>query len=69
MAKKLVNILDLSYDELLDINLKEYYLINNYDYVTSKITDKEWEDLKNRKLTNNDIYNLKITTKRYYEII
>lgn len=60
MAKKLVNILDLSYDELLDINLKEYYLINNYDYVTSKITDKEWEDLKNRKLTNNDIYNLKI---------
>lgn len=41
-------------------DLKDVYLINYPDEANDLITDKEWEDYKNGKLTDSGIYQLKI---------
>ena len=52
--------LDIDFSKLDIINLKEFYMVNNKNIVDKKITKKEKEALKERKLTLKDIYNLKI---------
>ena len=60
LAYDLSSKLNLPYDNLYEINLKEFYIALYPDKVNKKITDEELEKLKNRKLTSNDIEKLKI---------
>lgn len=60
IAYKLADIIDINYNKLLKINLKEFYLKNNNELCTAKITDEEWRKLDERKITLDDIYDLKM---------
>lgn len=60
LAYKMAEKIDLDYSKLAKTNLKEFYLVNNKDKVNKKITEKERELLKQRKITISDINNLKM---------
>lgn len=60
LAYQLIDLLDLTYDNLNLRNLKEFYLIVYEDEGNNKITLEEYQLLKERKLTDNEIYELKI---------
>lgn len=60
LAYKLSKHIDVEYNKLQKINLKEFYMENNKELVEKKITKKEKKLLEERKLTNKDIYNLKL---------
>ncbi len=55
IAYELTKILDLPYDKVTTSMIKDLWLIMNIDEGNNKITDKEWELLKTRKITNSDI--------------
>ena len=52
--------IDIDYKKLDKTNLKEFYMINNKEKVDDKITKKEKELFNQRKLSNNDLYKLKL---------
>ena len=58
LAYKMADKIDLDYSKLAKTNLKEFYLVNNKDKVNKKITEKERELLKQRKITISDINNM-----------
>ena len=60
ISYKLAKKLDLDYDKLQKINLKEFYIANNRQLVDKKITKKEYKMLEERKITKKDIINLKL---------
>ncbi|MDD4718955.1 MAG: penicillin-binding protein 2 [Bacilli bacterium] len=60
MAYEVADILDLDYRDLTTRNLKEFWLRNNHELGISKITDEEWKKLDERKLTLDDIEELKL---------
>ena len=60
MAYELANILNIDYSDLTKRNLKEFWLRNNHQLGIAKITDEEWKKLDERKLTLDDIEELKI---------
>lgn len=60
MAYKLADLIDVDYSKLTEYMLKEFWVLNNSKEANSKIKDEEWNNLKLRKLTNNDIYKLKL---------
>ncbi|MBQ9071538.1 MAG: penicillin-binding protein 2 [Bacilli bacterium] len=60
MAYKVAEFIDVDYSKLKDINLKEFWVLNNSKEAKKRITDEEWEDLENRKLTSDDIQDLKV---------
>ncbi len=60
MAYDVAKILDVDHGNLSTRNLKEFWLKNNNEQGVSKITDEEWQKLKERKLTLDDIEELKI---------
>lgn len=59
LARKIVKKINIDYSKLSEINLKEFFIVDNGEIANAKITSEEWEKLKNRKLTLNDIDNLK----------
>ena len=59
-AYDISKILSLDYNSILTRNLKEFYILINKDYTDKLITDEEYEKLENRKLTEDEIYELKI---------
>lgn len=61
LAYKMINHIELDYNKLQTRNLKEFYLILNGKDISQRITHEEYEKLERRILTNEDIYNLKIT--------
>ena len=61
LAYKVSKMLKLDYSNVSDRNLKDFYILMHQDDVDKLITSKEYEKLKNRKLTENDIYELKIS--------
>lgn len=61
LAKKMTEILDLNYSKNTKFNLKEYYYIINKKVVDSKITEEELNKYNNNILTNNDLYNIKLS--------
>lgn len=66
IAYSISSILNLDYDKLTTRNQKEFYILINEEEADRLITEEEYELLENRKLTENDIYELKIkriTTK------
>lgn len=52
--------IEVDSSKLEDINLREFYYVNNKEKVDSKITKKEWQLLKERKITNGEIEKLKL---------
>jgi len=60
LAYQIANLIDVPYQKLHKINLKEFWLINNPSHGRIKINDEEWQLLKERKLTSHDINNLKL---------
>ncbi len=60
-AYSLSNIIDLDYSRLSTRNLKEFYYLINKDKIDKRVSKKEYNKVKTRELTTNDIYNLKIS--------
>jgi len=60
LAYKVANLIELDIEKLHLINLKEFWIANNYELSKGKITEEELKAYKERKLDNKDIYNLKI---------
>ncbi len=60
LIKKIKNHIDLDFENINDVNLKEYYLVTNNEESNKKITKKEDEKYKKRELTSKDLYNLKL---------
>ena len=59
-AYKIAKFLKLDYSQLLDRNKREFFVILNGDYTDKLITSDEYDKLSNRKLSEDDIYELKI---------
>lgn len=60
MAYELAQKLDVPYTKLKDEALKDFWIINNKDAADNKITDEEYELYERRKLSSDDLYDLKI---------
>ena len=60
IAYKLTSMIDIDYSSLSDESLRNFWIKNNPQKAKAKITDKEWKKLEERKLTNDDIYNLEL---------
>lgn len=60
LAKKVANIIEVDYGNLNKTNIKEYWLVTNSELGKAKISDEEWQKYEERKLTSDDIYNLKL---------
>ena len=61
LCKRMIDILDIDYSKVTERDLKEYWLIINEEKGNDLISDKEYNKVYERKLTMNDIYNLKIS--------
>lgn len=53
-------ILSIDYNKLSSRNLKEFYIVTHEKETSELITSSEYKDVENRKLTPDDIYELKI---------
>ncbi len=60
MAYKIADLIDLDYSKLNDYDLKNFWIINNPRLAKLKITDEEWQQLDERKITLDDIEQYKI---------
>ena len=60
LSYKIGNIIDLDFSKLNIINLKEFWISQNKDKANDKITEEEWNKLKNRIINQEDIKKLKI---------
>ena len=59
-AYKLANMIALDSSKLNDYDFKNFWIKNHPEEANKKITDEEWQKLEERKLTSDDIYDLKI---------
>lgn len=60
MAQQLAGVIDISYEKLTDNALKDFWIVNNEKKANNKITKEEYELYERRKLTKDDLYDLKI---------
>ena len=60
MAYKMAELIDLDYTKLSDKNLRRFWIKLNSDKAKEKITDEEWQQYEERKLTLSDIEELKL---------
>lgn len=60
IASKLAEVLEVDYSGLTTDNLKEIWLILNDEAGDSLITEEEWENLDNRLITSDEIYDIKM---------
>ena len=60
VAYKLTEMIDIDYSSLSDNDLRDFWIKNNKKKARAKITDEEWKQLDERKITNDDIYNLEL---------
>ena len=58
LARKVAEMIDLDYTKLTDDMLKTFWIKNNPEKSKKKITDKEYEKYKERKLNDDDISNM-----------
>lgn len=56
----MANILDTTYSKLYKVNLKEFWLDNNYEAGKKKITEDEYRLYDERKLSSSDLQKLKL---------
>ena len=57
---KIVDIIDVDYSKLDIIDIKNFIIDKNKDKLDSKIYSSEWDLYNNRKISDEDIYNLKL---------
>ena len=60
IAYLVANYIEVDYSKLNDYSLRQFWVENNSQAARKKITNKELQLLKERKLTSNDIYKYKI---------
>jgi len=60
LAYKVSMHISLDYDKLNVTNLKEFWLANNNEEAKKRITEKEYQQLQERKITSDTIYRLKM---------
>ena len=60
MAYKVAEYINVDYYKLTDNMLKRFWILNNREEAKKRITEEEWELLEVRKLTTDDIENLKL---------
>jgi cell division protein FtsI/penicillin-binding protein 2 len=60
LAYKMVDIIDVSYNKLYKINLKEFWLVNNQELGNKKVTNEEYKKYSERKLSSTDLKKLKL---------
>lgn len=60
MAYLLGKLVDIDYSKLSTLDLKKFWLKNNYELGKQKITAEEWQQLKERKITTSDIEKYKL---------
>ena len=61
LAYKVAEIIELDYSKLSETNLKEFWLAKYEKEAEKKIKKNEWTKYNERKLSDKDIYNLKIS--------
>ena len=59
-AYKVAEYINVDYSKLTDKMLKKFWVLNNKEEAKKRITDKEWKKYENRKLTSDEIEDLKI---------
>lgn len=59
-AYKVVDLIDIDYSKLSKVNLKKFWIKKNPDKAKEKITKEEWNLLDERKISQDDIENLKL---------
>ena len=57
---KLAEFLEIDYKKLSDNNLRKFWLKNNSELATSRITEDEWNKLRSRQITSSDIEKYKL---------
>ena len=60
LAYEMANVLDVPFDKLYKINLKEFWLANNAKLGKEKITAEEYKQYNERKLSLDDLEKLKL---------
>lgn len=60
IAKKISKIIDIDYSGLSKLNMKEYWLVNNKEEGNKRISAEEYNLYNIRKLSEDDIYNMKL---------
>lgn len=60
IAYKVAEYIEVNYKKLTEKQLKQFWILNNKEEINKRITDKEWKDYENRKLTLDDIDALKL---------
>ena len=60
LANKVVNHIDVNYSKLTDRAKREYFFAKEKDYCNKLVTKKEIEKVKQRKMTQNELDELKI---------
>ena len=60
MAYKIAELISVDYADLKEETLKDFWILNHAKLANNKITEKEWQLLKERKLTNEDIAKRKL---------
>ena len=58
LAYQVANLIEVDYKKLSERMLKTFWYKNNKDKAEDKITKKEWQKYKERKLTDDDINNM-----------
>lgn len=59
-AYALARLIDVDYTKITEKELKDFWMQNNSEEAYNLITKKEWAKYKERKITSNDIYELKL---------
>lgn len=60
LASKISSMIELDYSKLNETNLKEYYLAINPEKCEKLIKEEEYKKLSERKITDEDLYKLKM---------
>ena len=60
IAYKVADMIDIDYEKLSENNLKKFWILNNKEESDKLIKDEEWKLLEERKLSSEDIENLKL---------
>ncbi len=61
VAYILSGVLDLDYEKISSRNLKEFYSLIHKEEVDKKVSEEEYDKVKRRELTTDDLYNLKMS--------
>lgn len=59
LAYKIANLIEIDFKNLTDNSLRDFWIRDNSEKATEKITSEEWKQLKERKITSSDIEKLK----------